>query len=171
MTYNRKKQSKNLIDDWADIRRYSNPEKGLSEKSCKILSSVRYLIKKYDEAILTHEEIAKITRRKSDQNSNLVKELGFVQNIEFHRVLVRDDKKYNNAFIFTDNENTDEILENPEEYFANLFAENSGQEPKKFGANLTHSIYIIKKIKKELIIMIISIISSKILIFLVVLSV
>lgn len=153
--YNRKKQSKNIIDDWDKIRRANDITRVLSKSSRHILSSVLYQINKYGHAVLTHYELSKITGTKHDQNCNLVKQLGFVLDITFERSIVINDKKYRDCYIFTKNENTDKILENPEEYFANLLGENSAPAPKKFGDIAeeirckTASLYIYNKKDKK----------------------
>jgi hypothetical protein len=114
-----KQQYKKIADNWEYIRRADDLSKTISEKAQNILAKAMYQINKYGHAILTHERLQKITRKKYDQNRNLLKQLNFVLETEFFRCLVINDKKYINAYKVTLKENTEEILENPEKYFVN----------------------------------------------------
>jgi hypothetical protein len=60
-----------------------------------------------------------MTRAKSDQNVNILKQLGFVLNIEFFRSLEYRNKQYYNCYKFSLTEDAIEILKNPKKYFAN----------------------------------------------------
>ena len=133
--YNRKKQSKNITEDWKYIRRYNDIERGLSKSARHILSSVLYQINKYKHAILTHYELSQITEAKNHQNCNLVKQLGFVIDFQFKRSVVINEKKYRDCYVFFKNKNTDKILENPEKYFTNVLRKNSQITEKKFSDN------------------------------------
>jgi nicotinamide mononucleotide adenylyltransferase len=130
--YNRKKQSKNITEDWKYIIRYNDIERRLSKSARHILSSVLYQINKYKHAILTHYELSQITEAKNHQNCNLVKQLGFVIDFQFKRSVVINEKKYRDCYVFFKNKNTDKILENPEKYFTNVLRKNSQITEKKF---------------------------------------
>ena len=139
-------QWKNIPDSWKYIKRSDNPNKGISSKARFILSSALFQIRKYGQAILTHNELTKITEAKIDQNCILVKQIAFVLDIKFHRSLTENNKKYQNVYQFLKKQNTDEILENPENYFSNnrskkigaksekIRSEESKSSPKKIGA-------------------------------------
>lgn len=114
-----KQQYKKVPNSWKFIRRFDEPEKVLSEKAVNILSAAMYQVNKYGQAILTHKVLKEITDRKKRQNCNLVRQLGFVFNLEFSRCLIENNKKYNDAYKLILTEKAEEILENPEEYFAN----------------------------------------------------
>ena len=113
-----KQQYKKIPNSWKSIRRYDQPTKTLSPKAIDILAVAMYQANKYNQAILTHKVLKDITDRKKRQNRNLVQELGFIFNLEFSRCLVEGKKKYNDAYKLTFTKNAAEILENPEEYFA-----------------------------------------------------
>ena len=113
-----KQQYKKIPNSWKSIRRYDQPTKTLSPKAMEILAVAMYQVNKYNQAILTHRVLKEITDRKKRQNRNLVNELGFIFNLEFSRCLVEGKKKYNDAYKLTFTKNAAEILENPEDYFA-----------------------------------------------------
>jgi hypothetical protein len=115
--------------------------RGISKSAQDVLFAALYQIEKYGHAVLTHYKLSEITDTKHDQNCNLVKQLRFILDITFERSIIINDKKYRDCYIFTKNENTDKILENPEEYFANLLNKNSVTSPKKFSDLPNHSIY------------------------------
>ena len=113
-----KQQYKKIPNSWKSIRRHDDPTKTLSPKAIDILAVAMYQANKYNQAILTHRVLKEITDRKKRQNRNLVNELGFIFNLEFSRCLVEGKKKYNDAYKLTFTKNAAEILENPEDYFA-----------------------------------------------------
>lgn len=113
-----KQQYKKIPNSWKSIRRYDQPTKTLSPKAIDILAVAMYQANKYNQAILTHRVLKEITDRKKRQNRNLVNELGFIFNLEFSRCLFEGKKKYNDAYKLTFTKNAAEILENPEDYFA-----------------------------------------------------
>lgn len=113
-----KQQYKKIPNSWKYIRRHEEPTKGLSSKAIDILSVAMYQANKYNQAILTHKVLKDITGSLRDQNRRLIKQLGFIFNLEFSRCLVEGKKKYNDAYKLTFTKNAAEILENPEEYFA-----------------------------------------------------
>jgi len=114
-----KQQYKKIPNSWKSIRRYDQPTKTLSPKAIEILAvAIMYQVNKYNQAILTHRVLKEVTDRKKRQNRNLVNELGFIFNLEFSRCLVEGKKKYNDAYKLTFTKNAAEILENPEDYFA-----------------------------------------------------
>jgi len=113
-----KQQYKKIPNSWKYIRRHEEPTKGLSSKAIDILSVAMYQANKYNQAILTHRVLKEITGSLRDQNRRLIKQLGFIFNLEFSRCLVEGKKKYNDAYKLTFTKNAAEILENPEAYFA-----------------------------------------------------
>jgi len=113
-----KQQYKKIPNSWRSIRRYDQPTKTLSPKAIEILAVAMYQVNKYNQAILTHKVLKDITGSLRDQNRRLIKQLGFIFNLEFSRCLVEGKKKYNDAYKLTFTKNAAEILENPEEYFA-----------------------------------------------------
>ena len=148
MKYNRNSQYDKVKKLWKKIKRADNLLKNISPKARLILCNVLYQIEKYGHAVLTHDELSEITDTERRQNCNLIKQLANILDITFERSIVINNKKYRDCYIFTKNENTDKILENPEEYFANLTSKNFPTSRKKFPDLLIHYIYIIKiKIK------------------------
>ena len=113
-----KQQYKKIPNSWKYIRRHEEPTKRLSSKAIDILSVAMYQANKYNQAILTHRVLKEITGSLRDQNRRLIKQLGFIFNLEFSRCLVEGKKKYNDAYKLTFTKNAAEILENPEAYFA-----------------------------------------------------
>lgn len=113
-----KQQYKKIPNSWKYIRRHEEPTKRLSSKAIDILSVAMYQANKYNQAILTHRVLKDITGSLRDQNRRLIKQLGFIFNLEFSRCLVEGKKKYNDAYKLTFTKNAAEILENPEDYFA-----------------------------------------------------
>lgn len=113
-----KQQYKKIPNSWKYIRRHEEPTKRLSSKAIDILSVAMYQANKYNQAILTHKVLKDITGSLRDQNRRLIKQLGFIFNLEFSRYLVEGQKKYNDAYKLTFTKNAAEILENPEDYFA-----------------------------------------------------
>ena len=140
----RNKQYKKVPNDWKDIKRFNDTSKSLARNARDILFTALYQINKYEQAILTHEELSKITETKNHQNCILVKQLKFVLNIEFFRSHTENGKKYRDGYIFTKNQNTDKILKKPAEYFANLLSKNSGISANKFSDDC-EKIYSYKK--------------------------
>lgn len=144
-----KQQYKKIADNWEYIKRADDLSKTISEKAQNILAKAMYQINRYGHAILTHERLQEITRKKYDQNRNLLKQLNFILETEFFRCLIINDKKYINAYKVTLKENAAEILENPKKYFVDYqevrqkkFSsegkkegrKNSASEPKKFSS-------------------------------------
>jgi hypothetical protein len=113
-----KQQYKKIPNSWKSIRRYDQPTKTLSPKAIDILAVAMYQANKYNQAILTHKVLKDITGSLRDQNRRLIKQLGFIFNLEFSRCLTEGKKKYNDAYKLTFTKNATEILENPEDYFA-----------------------------------------------------
>ncbi len=157
MTYNRNSQYDKVKKLWKKIKRSDNLLKNISPKARLILSNVLYQIEKYGHAILTHYELSEITDTERRQNCNLIKQLADILDITFERSIVVNEKKYRDCYIFTKNENTDEILENPEEYFADLLDEDYPTSRKKLpdiAKKITRSfesphIYNKKEIKND----------------------
>ena len=118
-----KQQYKKVPNSWQYIRRFDEPEKTIAEKSINILAVAMYQINKHGQAILTHKALKEITGKDSRQNQRLIKQLGFIFNLEFSRCLIENNKKYNDAYKLILIEKAEEILKNPEEYFAE-FEEN-----------------------------------------------
>jgi hypothetical protein len=144
-----KQQYKKIADNWEYIKRADDLSKTISEKAQNILAKAMYQINRYGHAILTHERLQEITRKKYDQNRNLLKQLNFILETEFFRCLIINDKKYINAYKVTLKENAAEILENPKKYFVDYQEvrqkkfcsedekegrKNSASEPKKFSS-------------------------------------
>jgi hypothetical protein len=127
--YLRNKQYKTVPNDWKYIKRHTDYSKGLARNARDLLFAALYQIVKYGHAVLTHEELSKITDTKHDQTCNLIKQLGFVLHFEFFRSTTIDGKNYRDGYIFTKNQNTDDILENPTEYFANSLDKNKDTSP------------------------------------------
>ena len=113
-----KQQYKKVPNSWQYIRRFDEPEKTLAEKSINILAVAMYQINKHGQAILTHKALKDITGKESRQNQRLVKQLGFIFNLKFSRCLIQNNKKYNDFYQLSLTEKAEEILKNPEEYFA-----------------------------------------------------
>ena len=113
-----KQQYKKIPNSWKSIRRYDQPTKTLSPKAIDILAVAMYQANKYNQAILRHKVLKDITGSLRDQNRRLIKQLGFIFNLEFSRCLTEGKKKYNDAYKLTFTKNATEILENPEAYFA-----------------------------------------------------
>ena len=113
-----KQQYKKVPNSWQYIRRFDEPEKTIAEKSINILSVAMYQINKHGQAILTHKALKDITGKESRQNQRLVKQLGFIFNLKFSRCLIQNNKKYNDFYQLSLTEKAEEILKNPEEYFA-----------------------------------------------------
>lgn len=113
-----KQQYKKIPNSWKSIRRYDQPTKTLSPKAIDILAVAMYQANKYNQAILTHKVLKDITGSLRDQNRRLIKQLGFIFNLEFSRCLTEGKKKYNDVYKLTFTKNATEILENPEAYFA-----------------------------------------------------
>lgn len=137
-----KKQYRKIQEDWKYIRRYNDIERGISDNAQKILFSALYQINKYGHAVLTHHELTKLTDKKVNQNCNLVKQIGFVLNFEFKRSIVVNEKKYRDCYIFTKNENTDKILENPKKFFNKNTVKNCEMSHKNMAKDLTKNCEI-----------------------------
>ena len=140
-----KQQYKKIADNWEYIKRADDLSKTISEKAQNILAKAMYQINRYGHAILTHERLQEITRKKYDQNRNLLKQLNFILETEFFRCLIINDKKYINAYKITLKENAAEILENPKKYFVDY--QEVGQ--KKFSLLRIHYIYITRTVDKR----------------------
>jgi len=113
-----KQQYKKIPNSWKSIRRYDQPTKTLSPKAIDILAVAMYQANKYNQAILTHRVLKEVTGKEYDQNRRLIKQLEYVFNIQYSRNLIEGKKKYTNVYKLTFTKNATEILENPEEYFA-----------------------------------------------------
>jgi len=131
------KQYKKIPNSWKYIRRYDQPTKTLSPKAINILAVAMYQANKYNQAILTHRVLKEITERKRHQNRRLVQQLEFLFEVRFLTSLIENNKTYNNAFLFLPKNNLMKILENPENYFANLgghLGEHLGEHNTKKGS-------------------------------------
>lgn len=128
MTKKLKKQCLKIPYSWDYIRRCNNTDKCLSFSAQKILCLAIDQIQKYGQAVLTHDELNQLTGKKHHQNCNLIKQLGFILDFKFERSILINKKRYINCYVFTKNENTDEILENPRHYFKCRFGRYSISE-------------------------------------------
>lgn len=135
-----KQQYKKIPNSWKSIRRYDQPNKTLSPKAIDILAVAMYQVNKYNQAILTHRVLYEVTECGRHQNQRLIKQLGFVFNINFSRCLVEGKKKYTNAYKFTFTKNATEILENPEDYFAEFDVNIEKKERCKKNGATVHKI-------------------------------
>ena len=125
MTKKLKKQYRKIQEDWAYIRRYNDATRCLSKSAQDILFSALYQINKYGHAVLTHYELTKLTGSKRHQNRRVVNQLGFILDITFERSVILEKKKYMYCYVFSKNENTNEILENPKKFFSKMFKKNA----------------------------------------------
>lgn len=135
-----KQQYKKIPNSWKSIRRYDQPTKTLSPKAIDILAVAMYQVNKYNQAILTHRVLKEVTECGRHQNQRLIKQLGFIFNLEFSRCLVEGKKKYTNAYKFTFTKNVAEILENPEDYFAEFDVNIEEKERCKKNGATVHKI-------------------------------
>jgi len=103
---------------WEHIPRAKEPDKNLSEKAIKIISVTIPKIKAQGYAIYTHAYLSKITKCKQDQNTNLLKQIYHVFNVNAHKSIVIDGKRYRNVYIIKTHENTFRILDNPKVFFS-----------------------------------------------------
>lgn len=109
---------KYIYPDAKYVRRADDTSKVIIKDAQEILHHVLYRLNKFDVAIVTHETLKEVTGKSRRQNSRLLSQLGFVLDIEFHRKLEIDGIKYNDVYRIRLVKNAEEILENPEEYFA-----------------------------------------------------
>lgn len=145
-----KQQYKKIPNSWKSIRRYDQPTKTLSPKAIDILAVAMYQANKYNQAILTHKVLKDITGSLRDQNRRLIKQLGFIFNLEFSRCLTEGKKKYNDAYKLTFTKNATEILENPEDYFAEFEDEIPAKDRSKKIATSQQKIFEDRSINADM---------------------
>lgn len=145
-----KQQYKKIPNSWKSIRRYDQPTKTLSPKAIDILAVAMYQANKYNQAILTHKVLKDITGSLRDQNRRLIKQLGFIFNLEFSRCLTKGKKKYNDAYKLTFTKNATEILENPEDYFAEFEDEIPAKDRSKKIATSQQKIFEDRSINADM---------------------
>lgn len=157
------KKTKSKFDkisrDFRYILRANNPNKSLSVKARSLVTNYYDMICKTSNKIIfvSHAFISSITEVGNNQNKNLHNELREIFNIQYHKSIMIEGKKYRDGFTVEFTKNTQIILKNPRLFYSSQTAENCHLSDKKLAVErqkIDTSLYIdlehpLEEIKEE----------------------